>query len=97
MSEMAKDWHPLTDLWDNYSEKLDAVEEAELAEDLVWPNELFMGTSEKDDVKSFVSERIEEMIQQAKNAGGINLQYIGGFLFKSLVTGMLWERERVGK
>lgn len=97
MYEMMNEWQPLTDLWEKYSDTLDGIETAEIAEEVVWPAELFMGNSEKEDVKNFVSERIEEMIEQAKAGGGINLQYIGGFLFKSLVTGMMWERERVGK
>lgn len=91
------EWHPLNDIWDEYSTKLDEVTEVELADDIVWPTELFMGQGEREDVKEFVSERIEEMITHARNIGGINLQWIGGFLFKSLVAGMLWERERVGK
>lgn len=94
---MNNDWQPLNDLWDNYSQKLDSIREVELAEDIVWPSELFMGEGEKDDVKTFVTNRIEEMIDVAQRNEGINIQWIGGFLFKSLVAGMLWERERVGK
>lgn len=91
------EWQPLNDLWDGYSTKLDNVKEADLADDIVWPNDLFMGEQEKEDVKAFVSERIEEMISEAQRQQGINIQWIGGFLFKSLITGMLWERERVGR
>lgn len=94
---MMNEWQPLNDLWDGYSTKLDAVREADLADDIVWPNDLYMGDAEKEDVKAFVSERIEEMIAEAQRQQGINIQWIGGFLFKSLITGMLWERERVGK
>lgn len=94
---MMNEWQPLNDLWDGYSTKLDTIKEADLADDIVWPNDLFMGESEKEDVKTFVSERIEEMIAEAQRQQGINIQWIGGFLFKSLITGMLWERERVGK
>lgn len=91
------DWQPLQDIWDEYSGKLDNINEAELADEQMWPHTLFMGESEKEDVKAFVTERISEMVSHAQNTGGINLQWIGGFMFKSLVAGMLWERERVGK
>lgn len=91
------EWHPLNTIWDDYSDKLEEVEEAELAEDIVWPRQLFMGEGEKEDVKLFVSQRIEEMVEEAQRQNGINIQWIGGFLFKSLVTGMMWERERIGK
>lgn len=91
------DWTPLNNIWDSYSSKLDEIEEAELAEDIVWPRTLFMGEGEKEDVKLFVSQRIEEMVEEAQRNQGINIQWIGGFLFKSLVAGMMWERERVGK
>lgn len=90
-------WQPLQDIWEEYSEKLDSIEEAELADEQMWPYQLFMGTNEKDDVKQFITERISEMVSHAQDTGGINLQWIGGFVFKSLVAGMLWERERVGK
>lgn len=91
------EWAPLNNIYDDYSMKLDEIEEAELAEDVVWPRQLFMGEGEKEDVKLFVTQRIEEMIQEAQRNQGINIQWIGGYLFKSLVSGMLWERERVGK
>lgn len=91
------EWNPLNNIYDFYSDSLDEIEEAELAEDIVWPRELFMGDGEKEDVKVFVSQRIEEMVQEAQRNQGINIQWIGGYLFKSLVAGMLWERERVGK
>ena len=94
---MKSNWQPLNDLWEDYSQKLDSIQEVELAEDVVWPKELFMGEGEKDDVKTFVTNRIEEMIAEAQRTNGINIQWIGGFLFKSLVAGMLWERERVGR
>ena len=91
------DWQPLQDIWDDYSEKLDEIESAEIADEEMWPYQLFMGMNEKEDVKQFVTDRISEMVSYAQNTGGINLQWIGGFVFKSLVAGMLWERERVGK
>jgi hypothetical protein len=90
-------WQPLTNIWDDYSEKLDSIEEADLAEEIVYPNGLFMGEGEKDDVKTFVTERMQEMYEHAQKTGGVNLQWVSGFLFKSLITGMMWERERVGR
>lgn len=92
-----ENWSPLVDIWEDYSEKLDEVKEADLAEDKVWPRDLFMGDMEKESVKEFLTERIEEMVNEAQRQQGVNLHWIGGYLFKSLVTGMLWERERVGR
>lgn len=94
---MMENWTPLNDIWDEYSEKLDSVEESDMAQDLVWPRQLFLGEGEKGDVHNFVAERVKEMVEQAQRERGINLQWIGGLMFKSLVAGMLWERERVGK
>lgn len=90
-------WQPLTDIWDEYSMKLDAVQEADLAEEIIYPRELFMGEGEKADIKQFVTDRMEEMFHQAQSSGGVNLQWVSGFLFKSLITGMMWERERIGR
>ena len=94
---MSNKWKPLNNIWEDYSSKLDSVNDAELADDLVWPQELFVADSEKDDVKTFVGERIEEMVLEANKGHGINLQWVGGFIFKSLVSGMLWEKERIGR
>jgi hypothetical protein len=90
-------WQPLTDIWDEYSMKLDSIEEADLAEEIIYPYQLTMGELEKEDIKQFVTDRMTEMFEYAQRSGGVNLHWISGFLFKSLITGMMWERERVGK
>jgi hypothetical protein len=90
-------WEPLTNIWDEYTIQLDSVQEAELTEDIVYPPVLFMGDEEKQDIQKFVMDRVEEMTEEARARNGVNLQWIGAFLFKSLITGMVWERERVGK
>ena len=91
------EWQPLTNIWDNYSEQLDAIEEAELADDIVYPRDLFIGEGERENIKEFVTERMAEMHEHAQRHGGVNLHWVSGFLFKSLITGMKWERERVGR
>ncbi len=90
-------WQPLTDIWTDYSERLDGIKEADLAEEVVYPVQLFMGDGEKDDIKSFVTDRMEEMHKTAQEMGGVNLHWISGFIFKALITGMMWERERIGR
>lgn len=91
------DFSPLTDIWDEYSLKLDQIQEADLAEEIVYPRQLFMGEGEKEDIKRFVTERMQEMYDFSKKTGGINLHWISGFIFKSLISGMMWERERIGR
>jgi len=94
---MMAQFHPLNDILDDYSMKLDKVEEADLADDVIWPNELFIGETEREDVKEFLNNRMHEIISQSNHGGGLNMQSFGAFLFKSLVSGMLWERERHGR
>lgn len=93
-------WHPLTDHWNKYQERLEAADEEgllddpEIAQEIIWPDDLFLGEGEKDDLRDFVSNRLEELL--ANFDGDFNPNLIGTYLFRSLLLGMLWERERIG-
>jgi hypothetical protein len=92
-----KQWMPLTDIWNEYSERLDKIDSADLAEEIVYPPNLFMGEGEKEDIKLFVASRMEEMVEQVQSNGGFNLHWLSGALFKCVITGMNWERQRIGR
>lgn len=97
IGEMEHNWQPLTTIWSDYSKRLDGIESADLAEEIVYPADLFMGDAEKEDIKTFIASRMEEMVEQVQSAGGFNLHWLSGALFKCVVTGMIWERERIGR
>lgn len=104
MTDMKNDdWQPLNEIWDVYTESLDEaiangfMEEDELSEQYVWPLALGFGGDEQNDVKKYVHERMTEIVDRIKNQGGVDPNLIAGYIFRSVLCGMMWEKERIGK
>lgn len=98
-----KQWQPLTDIWNNYHNSLEEASELgfldtpEDAEGVVWPYQLMLGEEEKDDVRSFLNDRIIEIQNDVKANQGLNMNMLVAVIFRSVLSGMVWERERIGR
>jgi len=97
------DWQPLNEIWDVYTESLDEaiangfMEDDQIADSYVWPAPLSFGDEEMDDVKRYVHERMTEIVDRIKNQGGVDPNLVAGYIFRSVLCGMMWEKERIGK
>jgi hypothetical protein len=95
--------HPLNDIWEIYSESLDVavtqglLGDSELGDGYVWPPDLDFKDWEQEDVKRYVAERLQEIVESIKNKGGVDPHMLQGYLFRSVLCGMMWEKERVGR
>jgi hypothetical protein len=104
MNEMSNDdWQPLTEIWDTYSESLDNaiangfMEDDQLSEKYVWPGALNFGDAEQADMKRYVHERMTEIVDRIKTQGGVDPNLIAGYIFRSVICGCMWEKDRIGK
>lgn len=94
---------PLSDIWDIYDESLEQaidnnlLADDEVAEGYVWPSDLHFGDWEQEDVKRYVHERMTEITDRIKVRGGIDPNLIAGYIFRSVISGMLWQAERRGR
>ena len=96
-------WQPLTDHWESYKSKLEEAEAEGLLDDpteaqsIIYPDELFLGEGEKDDVRDFITERLNELFQHYQHTEGkFDPNVVGTYIFRSIILGMMWERERIG-
>lgn len=94
---------PLSDIWDTYTESLDQaisnglLLEQELADDYIWPNDLGLEDWEQEDVKKYVHERLTEIVEKVRSTNGtLDPNLIAGYLFRSVISGLLWEKARIG-
>lgn len=98
-----EDWQPLNQIWDTYTDSLDNaiangfMDDDELSDSYVWPLALGFGDAETNDVKRYVHERMTEIVDRIKNQGGVDPNLIAGYIFRSVLCGMMWERERIGQ
>lgn len=96
------DWQPLTEIWDSFAESLSEavqsgyIDDEEVAESYIWPNDLNFGEWEQKDVKRYVHERMTEIVEKIHNDRGLDPNLIAGYLFRSVLCGMMWEKERIG-
>jgi len=96
-------WQPLTDIWHMYDQTLEEavrngyLDDEELAESYVWPEDLDFGEWEQKDVQRYIHERMTEIVDKLRaSGGGVNPNLIAGYLFRSIVCAMMWEKERIG-
>lgn len=98
----SKDWQPLNEIWNVYTDSLDNaiangfMDDDNLSEQYVWPLALTFGENEQTDVKRFVHERMMELVDQIKNNGGVDPNLIAGYIFRSVLCGVMWQKERNG-
>ena len=100
---MGKEFNqPLSEIWNIYTESLDQaiandlLTDEEFSDEYVWPNDLNFGDWEQEDVKRYVHERMTEITDRIKTRGGLDPNLIAGYIFRSVISGMLWEKERHG-
>lgn len=97
------EWQPLTEIWETYNDSLSNaldegfIDDPSMADDYVWPMDLRIGDWEQDDVKRYVHERMTEIIDKVKSDRGLDPNLVAGYLFRSILCGMMWERERIGR
>jgi hypothetical protein len=96
-------WEPLTDHWREYQTLLeDAMakglfEDPADAQEVLYPKDLNMGEGEKDDLRAFVSARLNEVYHDYKERGEeFNPNLVGTYIFRAVILGMMWENERIG-
>lgn len=73
------------------------MDDDELSDQYVWPLALGFGDMEQSDVKRYVHERMTELVDRIKGQGGVDPNLIAGYIFRSVLCGMMWEAERIGK
>jgi len=87
-------WTPLTDLWDEYQETLDArptyLDPSAGMEEALPPN-LQIGEMEREDIEAYIRERMQELTQAP-----VSPSIFAAYLFRTLMVGMMWEQERIG-
>lgn len=97
------DLHPLNDIWDVYTTALDNADsngfltDEGMSEPYIWPTDLDWSDWEQQDVKRYVSERMTEIVDRIRSQGGLDPNTVAGYIFRSVLCGMMWERERIGK
>jgi len=97
------EWQPLQDHWDEYQAHLEsALEEGQLddpieAQEIIFPSELHFGEDEKDNIREFVGERVNELYSEFSRREEFNINLIGTYLFRAILMGMAWEDERIGR
>lgn len=96
------EWHPLQDIWEAYAESLDtAIEEGfiqdeDISDQYIWPMDLNVASTEQDDVKIYVHERMQEIFERIKNDRGLDPNVLANVIFRSILCGMMWQKERIG-
>lgn len=97
------DWQPLNDIWSIYANSLDAaveegyIDDPDIAHDYVWPVDLQLSEEEQTDLQKYTYERQSEIVGRVKSERGLNPNLIAGYIFRSVIVGMMWERDRKGK
>lgn len=97
------DNHPLTDIWDTYNESLSTainegfIDDPDTAEGFVWPHDLNFQDYEREDIKHYVHDRMTEIISSIKKSNGVDPNVIAGYIFRSVISGLLWEADRIGR
>jgi hypothetical protein len=98
-----EEFHPLTDIWDVYTDSLDNalvegyINDDEIAENYLWPLDLQIVEHEQEDMKKYVHERMVEIVERIKYDQGLDPNLIAAMIFRSVMCGMMWEKERIGK
>lgn len=98
-----EEFHPLNDIWDVYTDSLDNalvegyINDDEIAENYLWPNDLQIVAHEQEDMKKYVHERMVEIVERIKYDQGLDPNLIAALIFRSVMCGMMWEKERIGK
>jgi hypothetical protein len=96
-------YHPLNDIWSIYNESMVAaldegmMDNPEDAQEYVWPPDLNFGDFEQSDVQDYVQERVTEILDHVQHTNGVNPNVLAGYIFRSVLCGMLWQTERYGR
>lgn len=92
------EWKPLRDIWMKYNldiyQKMASQDPDEL--EAFWPDNLYIGEVEREDIEKFVHERTHDIVQAIQAYGGVHPMMIASYILRSVVSGMMWENERLG-
>lgn len=97
-------WNPINDVWEEYSSRLESFREMipyielepEEMQNVLWPEDLYLGETEVKNAQEFVANRTIEILQLVKRYNGLHPDMLYSYIMKSLISGMLWEKERIG-
>lgn len=90
---------PMSDIWDEYSFSLTSsietgdLNDQSIAEIYVWPRDLELTKTEREDIKRFVHERLSEIIEKHPNMQ-IDYAIIASYIFRSLMCGMMFSMQK---
>jgi len=96
-------WQPLQDHWDEYQAHLESALEDGLmddpidAQEILYPSDLHMGEGEKEGLREFVAERVNELYSEFSRRDEFNTNLVGTYIFRAILMGMAWENERIGR
>jgi hypothetical protein len=100
---MSKDFEqPLSEIWEVYTTSLDEavanglIDDDTTNEDYIWPVDLKFGDWEQADLKRYVHERMTEVVDRIKTQNGLDPNLVAAYIFRSVLCGMMWEKERIG-
>lgn len=99
---MDNGWTPLQDIWEAYSDSLDTaisegfIQDEEISAKYIWPIDLNVASTEQDDVKMYVHERMQEIFERIKHDHGLDPNVLANVIFRSILVGMMWQKERRG-
>lgn len=95
-------WQPLSDIWTLYSQSLEEAIKAgymtndELSDQYIWPVDLKLAETEQGEIKAYVHTRMEEINEQIKKDNGLDPNVLANVIFRSMICGLLWQKERLG-
>lgn len=108
-----KKWRPLDAVWEGYQNRLQEadsegmLDDPESAQEYVYPNDLRIGMIEREDIRSFVTDRMNEILNSMQESGvpeevamnelNLPINLTATYIFRALIAGMQWERDRLGR
>jgi hypothetical protein len=99
---MDNDFHPLSDIWDEYQKSLDfaartgVLDDPELSDAYAWPQDLRLNQLEQDDIKRYVQERTAEVINRIQKERGLDPNLVAAYIFRSIICALMLAAERRG-
>jgi hypothetical protein len=96
------EWTPLEDEYDAYRRHLDEqaieglLQDPEDAQRFGYPRKLNLTDNEKEHLAVFVKNRLDQAFETFNAMGGVHPAVLGQLFLDSILSGMMWEYERIG-
>lgn len=97
------EWTPLEDEYAVYRRQLEELaiegllQDPEDAKRLGYPKKLTLSDAEKDHLAVFVKNRLDQAFEIFNAQGGVHPAVLGQLFLDSILAGMMWEYERIGR